>query len=1525
MSQLRPLNDSNLRQATGTSGPEERDPEPRTTFTRVFDRIPVTTNPTGETTLDAFTTPAQTVPETYPSGPPPAPERPQEPNPGANASALEGLMPNLPPGEFVTRNFESLAAYMREEARRRSNRDIQARLSFDSDRETYSPPHRRPRARRTPVFNRIGERVDDSAPRDKPYPSGSEASGRRRSVHDRIGGRPIREKSREQQLSPGGDPSVTNSSNARHNRRKRRTPPPTDSEDDRPNNRRKRGPSVTDSSDNEEKETGHWKSRRRHRTRGSEDISRPWRRDKIDAFTRRISDFSEDRRRRLPTNVKTYDGTGDPDDHLKVFESAAAIENWPQPVWCHMFNSTLVGNAHTWFSKLPRRSIDGYKTLRKAFRLNFTQRKKCAKNPVDLARIKQRQGETDSAFMERFKDECMQFKACPEVLKISAFMNGASNPELIKKLHDGVPTTLDEVMKRTRSFIQGETAAADSKKGEIFAAEGANFPKPPAMRTPEDKRTGNGYCDYHGQKGHTTNKCVQLRQLIDKMVKEGRLDHLVKNIKDGKDRGRTEGKKDNPKDKQGTIFMIHSWDRSTKQKVTQRFSRGNKISFPPLTAENAIAEPLVIEIQAGGHNIHRMYIDGGASADIMYEHCFNKLQPDIKQQLTPATMSLTRFAGEKIWPIGQLRLPVTLGDNEHSTTTWVNFMVIRSHSLYNGIIGRSGISALRAVPSTAHGMLKFPVDGGIVTLYNNITPTGECNAVNNEAAPMPAQQTTKIPNIKVAIHPDYPEQQVSLGGSLSDKGKTAICALLQRNLDVFAWEPKHMTGVPRSISEHRLNIRQGYNPVRQKKRGQAPDRAKAVLEEVHKLKSDGSWRMCVDFTDLKKACPQDCYPLPEIDWKVESLCGYPFKCFMDAYKGYHQIQMAEEDEEKTAFHTSQGVFCYTKMPFGLKNAGATYQRLVDAAFEKQVGRNLEVYVDDLVIKSHSEEEIVRDIEETFSTLRKINMKLNPKKCTFGATEGMFLGYLIEPDGIKACPEKTDAVIQLSSPRTLKEAQSLNGKLAGLNRFLSKSADKSLPLFKTLKKCMKKGDFRWTTEAEEAFTQLKQTIASLPKLVAPQPGEELIVYLSATHGAISAVLLTDRNSVQTPVYFVSKALNKTEINYTAMEKLVLALVFTAKRLRRYFQAHPIAVITDQPIKQVISKPEASGRLRKWSVLLGEYNISYRPRTAIKGQILADFIVEKPEEESAPHTTEVTLEKPWILFTDGSSCTDGSGAGLICPTFEFTATNNEAEYEALLAGLHIANRMGVRNLEANVDSRLVANHVLGEYVAKEENMIQYLAKAKSLIQNFDRFTIKQVPRGENKKADALSKIASTSFAHLSKQVLVEILKDKSISEMEVTTKFISEGNLPQDQKEARRIRRLAQRFEFRDGVLYRRSFLQPWLRCVGPLQANYVLREIHEGSCSMHSGPRSVVARALRSGYYWPTMHHDARELIKKCHDCQIHRPIPRRPQQELSPITAPWPFYKWGIDIAGPFPAAAGGLKFLIVAVDYFTKWIEAKA
>ncbi|GKC83848.1 reverse transcriptase domain-containing protein [Tanacetum coccineum] len=264
--------------------------------------------------------------------------------------------------------------------------------------------------------------------------------------------------------------------------------------------------------------------------------------------------------------------------------------------------------------------------------------------------------------------------------------------------------------------------------------------------------------------------------------------------------------------------------------------------------------------------------------------------------------------------------------------------------------------------------------------------------------------------------------------------------------------------------------------------------------------------------------------------------------------------MAEDDEEKIAFITCQGIFCYTKMSFDLKNVGATYQRLVDRAFQKQIGRNLE--------------------------------------------ERMFLGYKVNAEGLKICPNKADAVLSLPSPRCLKDVQKLNGKLTSLNRFLSKSAEKSLPFFKTLKKCTKKSDFQWTQEAEIAFRQMKKLIADLPMLTAPKEREELIIYLAAAKEDISTVLMTEREGKQMPVYFMSRALRGPVINYTPMEKLVLALLSVSRRLKRYFQAHTIAVITDQPIKQLLSNSEIFGRMLKWKFELEGYDIQYRPMILIK---------------------------------------------------------------------------------------------------------------------------------------------------------------------------------------------------------------------------------------------------------------------------------------------------------------------------------------
>nr|GEU48020.1 reverse transcriptase domain-containing protein [Tanacetum cinerariifolium] len=245
--------------------------------------------------------------------------------------------------------------------------------------------------------------------------------------------------------------------------------------------------------------------------------------------------------------------------------------------------------------------------------------------------------------------------------------------------------------------------------------------------------------------------------------------------------------------------------------------------------------------------------------------------------------------------------------------------------------------------------------------------------------------------IQVAIHPEYLEQTIAIGSTLTKKGRKELCGLLRRNPDIFAWKPTDMTGVSCQIAEHRLNIREGCLLVRQKKRGKAPERNKAIYEKVKKL---------VDAGNIEEVHYHS--------WLSNTLMVKRHDGSWRIYKGYHQIKIAKEDEEKTAFIISQGIFCYSKMSFGLKNAGATYQRLVDKAFQKETGHNLEVSVDNLVSKSRTKKEVIRDIEETFKTLKEINVKLNPNKCTFGMREGMFLRYKVNADGLKVCPDKVKA-------------------------------------------------------------------------------------------------------------------------------------------------------------------------------------------------------------------------------------------------------------------------------------------------------------------------------------------------------------------------------------------------------------------------------------------------------------------------------------------------------------------------------------
>ena len=315
--------------------------------------------------------------------------------------------------------------------------------------------------------------------------------------------------------------------------------------------------------------------------------------------------------------------------------------------------------------------------------------------------------------------------------------------------------------------------------------------------------------------------------------------------------------------------------------------------------------------------------------------------------------------------------------------------------------------------------------------------------------------------------------------------------LLRRNVDVFAWDAYEAPGLDPKFICHHLNVNPSVTPKRQPPQRLSNEHVEAVKSEVTKLKhagvikdvfypqwlantmvvkkKTGKWRVCVDFTDLNRACPKDPFPMPRINQLVDATVGHPRMSFLDAFQGYHQIPLATDDQEKTAFITPMRNYHYKVMPFGLKNAGSTYQQMMTKMFEPQLGKNVEVYINDMVVKSKLVSEHLADLTNIFEILRRHKLRLNASKCSFGVGSGKFLGYMVTHRGIEINLDQIKAINTLQPPRNPKEVQNLTGIMAVLNRFISRSAERCKPFFLLLHKWK---EFKWSEECVMAFQELK---------------------------------------------------------------------------------------------------------------------------------------------------------------------------------------------------------------------------------------------------------------------------------------------------------------------------------------------------------------------------------------------------------------------------------------------------------------------
>ncbi|PKA58979.1 RNA-directed DNA polymerase like [Apostasia shenzhenica] len=566
----------------------------------------------------------------------------------------------------------------------------------------------------------------------------------------------------------------------------------------------------------------------------------------------------------------------------------------------------------------------------------------------------------------------------------------------------------------------------------------------------------------------------------------------------------------------------------------------------------------------------------------------------------PPSMTISSFSGDVYGPAGYATLRVALEEGPKRLEREIDFIIMDAPSGYNAILERPAMAAFQMVASMYHLYVKFPTPFGVATISGDKAGASKCFEINARLHTdyMDPRDHT-LPPVEQNDHITVADgKTILISKNFPDNKKPVLATLLFEYFDVFAWEPSDMPRIDRIVAEHRLSLKSGVAPVIQKKRSFGGEKQHAIREEVEKLlaagfireitypswlanvvvvkKNSGKWRMCVDFTDLNKACPKYFYPLPKIDRLVDSSAGYSVISFVDAFSGYHQIRMAKDDEEHTSFITDQGTFCYKVMPFGLKNAGASYQRMIDTVFKNQRGRNVEAYVDDVLIKSKCVKRHLEDLRETLDTCRTYNIKLNPLKSIFGSSYDKFLGHMVSARGIEANPEKIQAIQEMKPPRTVQDIQKLNGRVTTLSRFISKSGERCLPFFKILR-----GENQaWNEDCAKAFQSLKEYLLSPPLLSAPVQDEDLFLYLSATDNSVSAVLVREEAARQHLIHYISHILHGAEVRYPPLEKLSFALISAARRLRHYFQAHPIKVMTDQPLRRILHSPEISGRLQKW---------------------------------------------------------------------------------------------------------------------------------------------------------------------------------------------------------------------------------------------------------------------------------------------------------------------------------------------------------
>jgi len=561
------------------------------------------------------------------------------------------------------------------------------------------------------------------------------------------------------------------------------------------------------------------------------------------------------------------------------------------------------------------------------------------------------------------------------------------------------------------------------------------------------------------------------------------------------------------------------------------------------------------------------------------------------------------------------------------------------------------------------------------------------------------------------------------------------------------------------------------------------------------------WRICMDYRKLNTATRKDHFPLPFIDQMLDRLAGRSHFCFLDGYSGYNQISIAPEDREKTSFTCPYGIFAFRRMPFGLCNAPATFQRCMLAIFTDMVEDIMEVFMDDFSVVGDSFEDCLHNLRRVLKRCVETNLVLNWEKCHFMVQEGIVLGHRVSSKGIEVDHAKVDVIEKLPPPTSVKAVRSFLGHAGFYRRFIKDFSKIANPLCKLLEK---DHSFVFSDDCRLAFEELKRRLVTAPIIVAPNWEQPFELMCDASDYAIGAVMGQRKDKLVHPIYYASRTLSGAQLNYTVTEKEMLAVVFAFDKFRSYLIGSKVIVYTDHAtLRYLIAKKESKPRLIRWVLLLQEFDLEIRDRKGAENQV-ADHLSRLEGAEKKVEVEDITE-----TFPDEQ---------LLAVTLE------EAPWYA-----DIAN---------------------------------YLASG---IVPYDLSSVQK-------------------------------------------KKFFRDCHM----------------YYWDEPYLFRICVDNMIRRCIPEIDQSSVLQACHASPYGGHFGGVRTAAKVLESGFYWPTVFKDAHLWVKGCDECQRTGNISRRHEMPMNPIQEVEVFDVWGIDFMGPFVSSYSN-KYILVAVDYVSKWVEAAA